>query len=190
MGFPLTAHNVYHRMRLPITAHSSRPWRIHEVARDFRIPRHPQGRTGHQRPRPAAPPPALRPPRQQRQDDHPQRRPDAPPRHRHSSRPHTRPRPRRRPPHHRHRPRHRRGPLHPPHRGEQDLLAQPTTRARPLAEPLQARPMTRLIWDPCPDSSQVELGGLEPPTSWVRSRRAPALSLACLLGYRGCGGSV
>jgi Protein of unknown function (DUF2867) len=37
MGLPLTAHNVYHRMRLPSTAHTSRPWRIHEVAPDFRV---------------------------------------------------------------------------------------------------------------------------------------------------------
>jgi hypothetical protein len=29
----------------------------------------------------------------------------------------------------------------------------------------------------------MELGGLEPPTSWVRSRRALALSLACLQGF-------
>jgi hypothetical protein len=29
----------------------------------------------------------------------------------------------------------------------------------------------------------VELGGLEPPTSWVRSRRTFALSLACLQGF-------
>jgi transposase InsO family protein len=45
-------------------------------------------------------PPALRPPRHQRQDDHPPRRPHAPPRHRHHPRPQTRPRARRRTPHH------------------------------------------------------------------------------------------
>jgi site-specific DNA recombinase len=32
----------------------------------------------------------------------------------------------------------------------------------------------------CAMSEKVELGGLEPPTSWVRSRRPPALSLGCL----------
>src|SRR5215217_2165585 len=31
----------------------------------------------------------------------------------------------------------------------------------------------------------MELAGLEPATSWVRSRRPPALSLACLQGFRG-----
>jgi hypothetical protein len=36
-SLPLTAHNVYHRMRLPITEHTSRPWRIHDVAPDFRV---------------------------------------------------------------------------------------------------------------------------------------------------------
>jgi hypothetical protein len=29
----------------------------------------------------------------------------------------------------------------------------------------------------------MELAGLEPATSWVRSRRSPALSLACLQGF-------
>jgi hypothetical protein len=33
----------------------------------------------------------------------------------------------------------------------------------------------------------MELGGLEPPTSWVRSRRPPALSFACLQGFPRCG---
>jgi hypothetical protein len=33
----LTAHTVHHGMRLPITAHTSRPWRIHELAPDFRL---------------------------------------------------------------------------------------------------------------------------------------------------------
>jgi hypothetical protein len=37
MGLQLTAHNVYHRMRLPTTAHTSRPWRIHDIAPDFRV---------------------------------------------------------------------------------------------------------------------------------------------------------
>jgi hypothetical protein len=36
----------------------------------------------------------------------------------------------------------------------------------------------------------VELAGLEPATSWVRSRRALALNLACLRGFRGGGGPV
>jgi hypothetical protein len=31
----------------------------------------------------------------------------------------------------------------------------------------------------------MELAGLEPATSWVRSRRSLALSLACWLGFRG-----
>jgi hypothetical protein len=29
----------------------------------------------------------------------------------------------------------------------------------------------------------MELAGLEPATSWVRSRRSPALSVACLQGF-------
>jgi hypothetical protein len=33
----LTAHQVHHKMRLPITEHTSRPWRIHEVAPDFEV---------------------------------------------------------------------------------------------------------------------------------------------------------
>src|SRR5215218_5074082 len=37
---------------------------------------------------------------------------------------------------------------------------------------------------------RVELAGLEPATSWVRSRRPAALSLACLRGFRGGGGPV
>jgi hypothetical protein len=36
----------------------------------------------------------------------------------------------------------------------------------------------------------MELAGLEPAASWVRSRRSPALSLACLRGFRGGGGPV
>jgi hypothetical protein len=32
---------------------------------------------------------------------------------------------------------------------------------------------------------EVELAGLEPATSWVRSRRSPALSLACLQSFYG-----
>jgi Protein of unknown function (DUF2867) len=28
---------LQHRLRLPVTAHTSRPWRIHEVAPDFRV---------------------------------------------------------------------------------------------------------------------------------------------------------
>ena len=35
----------------------------------------------------------------------------------------------------------------------------------------------------------VELAGLEPVASWVRSRRSPAQSLACLQGFR-CGGGL
>jgi hypothetical protein len=38
--------------------------------------------------------------------------------------------------------------------------------------------------------SPMELAGLEPATSWVRSRRPPALSLACLRGFRGGRGPV
>jgi integrase len=36
----------------------------------------------------------------------------------------------------------------------------------------------------------MELAGLEPATSWVRSRRTLALSLACLRGFRSGGGSA
>lgn len=50
---------------------------------------------------------------------------------------------RRRPPRHRHRPHHRRGPLDPPHRAQQDLLAQPKQTTRPLAKPAKMRPMSR-----------------------------------------------
>jgi Protein of unknown function (DUF2867) len=37
MSPSLTPHQIYHRMRLPITAHTSRPWRIHDVAPDFEV---------------------------------------------------------------------------------------------------------------------------------------------------------
>ena len=37
---------------------------------------------------------------------------------------------------------------------------------------------------------RMELAGLEPATSWVRSRRSPALSLGCLQGFRCGGGSA
>ena len=57
----------------------------------------------------------------------------------------TRPGVRRRPPNHRRRPHHRRGPLDPSHRARQDLLAQPTKRARPLAQLPKLRPMSRLM---------------------------------------------
>jgi Protein of unknown function (DUF2867) len=33
----LTAHQIYHQMRLPAEAHTSRPWRIHQVAPDFQV---------------------------------------------------------------------------------------------------------------------------------------------------------
>jgi transposase InsO family protein len=59
------------------------------------------------------------------------------------TRPQTRPGVRRRHPGHRRRPRHRRSPLHPPHPAEQQLLAQPRQRARPLAELSEVRPMSR-----------------------------------------------
>jgi hypothetical protein len=97
-------------------------------------------------------PPALRPPRHQRPNHSPPRRPNTPPRSRRRTRPQTRARPRRRPPGHRYRPRHRRAPLHPPHPARQELLAQPEPPARPLAkhphvthDPTQVRPMSRLI---------------------------------------------
>jgi Protein of unknown function (DUF2867) len=32
-----TAHQIHHRTRLPSSAHTSRPWRIHEVAPDFEV---------------------------------------------------------------------------------------------------------------------------------------------------------
>jgi Protein of unknown function (DUF2867) len=37
MTLAITTHEVHREMRLPITAHTSRPWRIHEVAPDFRV---------------------------------------------------------------------------------------------------------------------------------------------------------
>jgi Protein of unknown function (DUF2867) len=37
MTLPDTPHKIYHRTRLPSTAHTSRPWRIHEVAPDFQV---------------------------------------------------------------------------------------------------------------------------------------------------------
>jgi Protein of unknown function (DUF2867) len=37
MNLPDIAHKIVHGNRLPITAHTSRPWRIHEVAPDFRV---------------------------------------------------------------------------------------------------------------------------------------------------------
>jgi Protein of unknown function (DUF2867) len=33
----LTPHQTYHKMRLPKTAHTSRPWRIHEITKDFEL---------------------------------------------------------------------------------------------------------------------------------------------------------
>src|SRR5215208_4533084 len=53
----------------------------------------------------------------------------------------------------------------------------PKVRRDPPIRPRQPRE-TALSRD-----SGVELAGLEPPTSWVRSRRSPALSLACLQGF-------
>src|SRR5262249_7894071 len=35
-GIPYIRYRI-HRMRLPNTAHTSRPWRIHEIAPDFRV---------------------------------------------------------------------------------------------------------------------------------------------------------
>jgi Protein of unknown function (DUF2867) len=37
MSPPPTAHQIHHGMRIPITTHTSRPWRIHEVAPDFHV---------------------------------------------------------------------------------------------------------------------------------------------------------
>jgi Protein of unknown function (DUF2867) len=37
MSRPITAHQVHHRMRLPSSAHASRPWRIHAIAPDFEL---------------------------------------------------------------------------------------------------------------------------------------------------------
>ncbi len=76
-------------------------------------------------------------------------RPPAGPGHRRRARGHGR------------RPRHRRGPLHPPHRAGPRLLAQPTTRPRPMAGVSSDRgdvglvhvsPMSRLMCRPCRDS--------------------------------------
>jgi hypothetical protein len=33
----MTAHQIHHRMRIPNAAHTSRPWRIHELIPDFRL---------------------------------------------------------------------------------------------------------------------------------------------------------
>jgi hypothetical protein len=33
----LTAHEIHHRAKLPNDAHTSRPWRIHAIARDFQV---------------------------------------------------------------------------------------------------------------------------------------------------------
>jgi hypothetical protein len=37
MTHSMTAHQIHHRMRIPNTAHTSRPWRIHELIPDFRL---------------------------------------------------------------------------------------------------------------------------------------------------------
>jgi Protein of unknown function (DUF2867) len=37
MSLPRTAHDIHHQTRLPIEAHTSRPWRIHEVVPDFEV---------------------------------------------------------------------------------------------------------------------------------------------------------
>ena len=91
---------------------------------------------------------------------------NAPPRDRHHPRPQTRPRARRRPPHHRHRTRDRRGPLDASDRARQHLLAQPKQEARPMAELPEVRPMSRLIWDLCPDSSQPTIAYASNPRSF------------------------
>ena len=84
----------------------------------------------------------------------------------------TRPRTHPRPPPHRHRTGHRRKPFNPPHRTRQDLLAQPTKRARPLAEllktvthvPRHVKPMSRDIRRPMSrDITGCREEGLEPP---------------------------
>jgi ketosteroid isomerase-like protein len=37
MRLPNSAHEIHHRRKLPTTAHTSRPWRIHEVAPEFEV---------------------------------------------------------------------------------------------------------------------------------------------------------
>jgi hypothetical protein len=37
MSLPNSAHEIHHQMKLPSLAHTSRPWRIHDVAPDFRV---------------------------------------------------------------------------------------------------------------------------------------------------------
>ena len=137
-----------------------------------RLPDHPESRP---RLTPRRPLPApLRPSRQRRPRLHPPRRPHAPPRHRPNPHRQTHPRPRRPHHHHRHPPQHRRNPLPAPHRPHPRLLAQPTTRARPMAGlsfitvvhvATQVSPMSRLI-------TLVEPRGIEPLTSCLQSRRS------------------
>ena len=125
----------------------------------------PKAAPADQRIRPGPLPPALRPARHQRQDDHPPRRPHAPPRDRHHPRPQTRPRAS---------PTsttitvadlsHRRGPLHPPDRTQQELLAQPKQKARPLAELLKTETHVRDSPETyVPRHHTTERGGFEPP---------------------------
>jgi hypothetical protein len=61
----------------------------------------------------------------------------------------------------------------------------PMIRRRRLSQPLANREIRAAAW-----VLRVELAGLEPAASWVRSRRSPALSLACLPGFRGGRGPV
>jgi hypothetical protein len=37
MKLPSAAHKIFHTMRLPRSAHTSRPWRIHEFTGDFEL---------------------------------------------------------------------------------------------------------------------------------------------------------
>ena len=100
-------------------------------------------------------------------------RPPAPPQGRRGACPPAGPRHRRRAGGHGRRPRHRRDPLDPPHRARQGLLAQHTTRPRPMAGVSSDRLITGVAYvathvSPMSRLKTVVGGeGLEPPTSSV-----------------------
>ena len=103
---------------------------------------------GHRRQGPLPAP--LRHHRQQGGHDPAARRPPLPPQGRRSPRPPAGPRHRRRAGGHGRRPRQRRDPLDPPHRARQGLLAQHTTKPRPMA----GVPSDRLITCVADDATQ------------------------------------
>jgi cellulose biosynthesis protein BcsQ len=65
-----------------------------------------------------------------------------------------------------------------------------TTIALGVAAALLTRGTGALLIDLDPQASATwsRAQGLEPATSWVRSRRSLLLNLACLRGFRGGGG--